>query len=70
MMESPRQTASGPTPPTVSGEIQDTVKRAKGPPIITLNVAVKNIISALGPRPKTALRSMLRVSKTSEAGSR
>ena len=40
------------------------------PPTMMLAVAVKNMMSALGPRPITALRSILMVSRTSEAGSK
>ena len=70
MVESPLQTASGPTPPTRSGATLETIKTANGPPKMMVTVAVKNIINAFGPSPITAFRSILKVSKTREAGRR
>ena len=69
-VDMPRHTASGPSPPTVSGDTIPTTNMANGPPSTMLSVAVRNITSARGPRPKTPLRSMLRVSRIRLAGSR
>src|SRR5690606_5695792 len=69
-VESPRQTASAPTPPTVSGEMVPTIKTAIGPPMITPTVPAKNIINAFGPKLKRPLRLILKVINTSAAGSK
>ena len=70
MVESPRQTASKPAPPTVAGENREVIKTASGAPTITPTVPVKNIIKALGPNLNMAFRSMLKVIKTKAAGSK
>ena len=64
----PLQIASGPCPPTASGDIAAIVIKASGPPIITPTVPVKNIISAFGPSLKTSFKSILNVSKIKLAG--
>ena len=69
-VESPLQTASKSAPPTVSGEKIEINKIAKGPPIITPTVPVKNIISALEPKLNIAFKSMLSVIKTKAAGNK
>ena len=69
-VDNPLQTASGPAPPTVSGEIAEINKIAIGPPIIIPIVPVKNIARAFHPSPKTAFKSMLNVIKTKAAGSK
>ncbi len=66
----PRQTASGPAPPIISGNTAETSSKAIGPPMTIPKVPVKNRIRALEPRPKTALTSRLKVSKTIQAGNR
>ena len=48
----------------------ETIKTANGPPKMMVTVAVKNIINAFGPSPITAFKSILKVSKTREAGRR
>ena len=69
-VESPRQTASKPSAPTVSGEKIAMNKMAKGPPIIMPRVPVKNMINALEPRLKIAFKSILKVINTNAAGSK
>ena len=69
-VESPLQTASGPTPPTVSGETKEINKMAIGPPIIMPNVPVKNMINAFHPKLTTPFKSMLKVINTKAAGNR
>src|SRR5690606_41640599 len=69
-VDSPRHTAYGSVQHTVSGENVDIKRMASGPPIIIPIVPVKNMIRALGPRLKMALRSILSVIRTRDAGSR
>ena len=69
-VDSPRQTASKPSAPTVSGEKIAINKIANGPPIIIPTVPVKNRIKAFGPRLKMAFKSILNVIKTNAAGSK
>ena len=66
----PRHTASGPVTPINSGQMAETINKANGPPIITPTVPVKNIITALLPKPAIALISMLSVNNTKQAGNR
>ena len=55
---------------TAAGAIAFHSNSAMGPPITTVSDAVKNMISAFGPRRSVAGRSMASVSSTSVAGSR
>ena len=66
----PRQMASGPTPPTVSGLMKENTRIANGPPSTMLTVAVANMISACGPSRMMPGMSMLSVRSTSVAGSK
>ena len=70
MVVSPRQTASGPWPPTTSGAKNDTSKMASGPPMMIPADPVRNMIRAFGPRCRMDFMSMLRVNRTRLAGSR
>ncbi len=70
IVESPLQIASGPLPPTVSGEKIEMIKMAKGPPIIIPALPVKNMIKAFGPRLVIPFKSILRVINTKAAGSK
>src|SRR3546814_2115981 len=65
-VESPLHTASGPAPPTVSGEKTDTSSTASGPPMIIPTVPVMNIRPALRRSFHISLRSRLRVNRRSE----
>ena len=67
---SPRQTASGPTPPTTSGAKTETIRMANGPPIMIPTVPVKNMMMALGPSFLISGRSILMVSNTKLVGSK
>ena len=67
---SPRQTASGPTPPTTSGAKVDTIKIAMGPPMMIPTVPVKNMIIAFGPNFLISGKSILMVSKTKLVGNK
>jgi hypothetical protein len=54
----------------ISGLIKETIKIAKGPPIIIPIVPVKNIISALEPNFFISLRSILIVKRARLVGRR
>ncbi len=69
-VDKPLHTASGPTPPTVSGETIEINKMATGPPITIPIVPVKNMINAFQPKLNTAFKSILRVIKTKAAGNK
>src|SRR5690554_6892825 len=69
-VERPLQTASGPTPPTVSGDTMEINKIAMGPPITIPKVPVRNMTKAFQPKLNTAFKSMLKVISTNAAGNK